>query len=40
MLACCPKDEFTLADTGGYVPNGFDSFLKKGIIEFEKRNNK
>ena len=35
-----PKDEFTLADTGGYVPNGFDSFLKKGIMEFEKRNNK
>ena len=32
-----PIDEFTLADTGGYMPKGFDIFLKNGIIAFEER---
>ena len=29
-----PKDESTLADTGGYIPNGFSSFLEKGNNKF------
>ena len=29
-----PKDESTLADTGGYIPNGFSGFLEKGNNKF------
>lgn len=29
-----PKDESTLVDTGGYVPNGFSDFLEKGMNKF------
>ena len=29
-----PVTESTLADTGGYIPNGFDKFLSKGIENF------
>ncbi len=35
-----PSDESTLADTGGYIPNGFDQFLIEGIESFNlKKNN-
>jgi len=33
-----PKNEQTLVDTGGYVPNGFAEFLKRGVKAFEERN--
>ena len=33
-----PKNEQTLVDTGGYVPNGFADFLKRGVKAFEERN--
>ncbi len=29
-----PIDESTIADTGGYVPNGFDYFLKDGLSTY------
>jgi len=32
-----PADEYTLADTGGYVPNGFADFLIKGISAYTLR---
>ena len=32
-----PQDESTLADTGGYVPNGFENFLKKGISSYNEK---
>lgn len=32
-----PADESTLADTGGYVPNGFAEFLKAGVEEFSRK---
>ena len=32
-----PEDEYTLADTGGYVPNGFADFLIKGISAYALR---
>ena len=32
-----PEDEYTLADTGGYVPNGFADFLIKGISAYTLR---
>ena len=34
-----PADEYTLADTGGYVPNGFADFLIKGISAYTLRKN-
>ena len=34
-----PKDETTLADTGGYIPNGFSNFLEKGMNKFHSSNN-
>ena len=34
-----PKDETTLVDTGGYIPNGFSNFLKKGMNKFHSSNN-
>ena len=33
-----PKDETTLVDTGGYVPNGFSNFLEKGMNKFHSLN--
>jgi thiol:disulfide interchange protein DsbD len=33
-----PSDESTLADTGGYIPKGFDQFLIKGIKSFKQKN--
>ena len=33
-----PKDETTLVDTGGYVPNGFSNFLEKGMNKFHSSN--
>lgn len=33
-----PKDETTLADTGGYIPNGFSNFLEKGMNKFHSSN--
>ena len=35
-----PADEYTLADTGGYVPNGFADFLFEGksAYDLRKRN--
>ena len=29
-----PSNESTLADTGGYIPNGFEHFLKQGISNY------
>ena len=29
-----PENEETLADTGGYIPNGFEDFLVKGVNRF------
>jgi thiol:disulfide interchange protein len=34
-----PKDETTLVDTGGYIPNGFSNFLEKGMNKFHSSNN-
>ena len=33
-----PKDESTLVDTGGYIPNGFSIFLEKGMNKFHTLN--
>ena len=33
-----PVDEFTLADTGGYMPRGFADFLSRGINAYDSRN--
>ena len=33
-----PVDEFTLADTGGYMPRGFADFLSSGITAYDSRN--
>ena len=33
-----PKNESTIADTGGYIPNGFDQFLAKGIEKYQAQN--
>ena len=33
-----PLDEFTLADTGGYMPKGFADFLSSGITAYHSRN--
>lgn len=33
-----PKDETTLVDTGGYIPNGFSNFLEKGMNKFHSSN--
>ena len=33
-----PEDESTIADTGGYVPNGFAEFLSEGVSSFYERN--
>lgn len=33
-----PKDETTLVDTGGYIPNGFSNFLEKGMNKFHSLN--
>ena len=32
-----PEDEYTLVDTGGYIPNGFSDFLIEGISAFDER---
>ena len=32
-----PEDEYTLADTGGYIPRGFEDFLLTGVKAFEER---
>ena len=32
-----PEDEYTLADTGGYIPNGFSDFLFEGLSAFDAR---
>ena len=32
-----PKDESTIADTGGYVPNGFAEFLNKGVSSYYEK---
>ena len=33
-----PSNETTLVDTGGYIPNGFDKFLSKGLEKFNSKN--
>jgi len=33
-----PLDEYTLSDTGGYIPKGFSEFLSSGIKAFYDRN--
>jgi len=33
-----PADEFTLADTGGYMPRGFADFLLSGMTAYNSRN--
>ena len=35
-----PKNESTLVDTGGYIPNGFSEFLERGMNNFNKNKNK
>tara|TARA_B100001175_G_scaffold310880_1_gene314539 strand:- start:745 stop:1017 length:273 start_codon:yes stop_codon:yes gene_type:complete len=32
-----PKDESTIADTGGYVPNGFAEFLNEGVSSYYEK---
>jgi len=32
-----PEDEYTLVDTGGYIPNGFTDFLIEGLSAFDER---
>ena len=32
-----PEDESTIADTGGYVPNGFAEFLSEGVSSYYER---
>jgi len=32
-----PEDESTIADTGGYVPNGFAEFLSEGVSSYFER---
>ena len=32
-----PEDEYTLVDTGGYIPNGFSDFLIEGLSAFDER---
>ena len=32
-----PEDEYTLVDTGGYIPNGFSDFLIEGLSAFDAR---
>jgi thiol:disulfide interchange protein DsbD len=34
-----PKNESTLVDTGGYIPNGFSEFLERGMNNFNKNKN-
>jgi thiol:disulfide interchange protein DsbD len=34
-----PKNESTLVDTGGYIPNGFSKFLERGMNNFNKNKN-
>ena len=33
-----PNTESALADTGGYIPNGFDRFLSKGIKKYYSKD--
>ncbi len=33
-----PNNEITLADTGGYIPNGFAEFLKNGITAYYQKD--
>jgi len=33
-----PSNESTLVDTGGYIPNGFDKFLSRGLEKFNSKN--
>ena len=35
-----PQNESTIADTGGYVPNGFSEFLSKGLSSYYERTKK
>ena len=30
-----PENENTIVDTGGYVPNGFNKFLEKGLKNYQ-----
>ncbi len=32
-----PENESTIADTGGYIPNGFAEFLKNGIVAYQNK---
>ena len=34
-----PKNESTLVDTGGYIPNGISKFLERGMNNFNKNKN-
>ena len=33
-----PSNESTLVDTGGYIPNGFDKLLSRGLEKFNSKN--
>jgi len=33
-----PHNEETIVDTGGYIPNGFEDFLSKGINKYNSSN--
>ena len=33
-VAIDPENEATISDTGGYIPNGFEDFLLKGVERF------
>ena len=35
-----PEDESSLAEIGGYVPNGFDEFLKDGVSAYYEKTGK
>jgi hypothetical protein len=33
-----PHNEETIVDTGGYIPNGFEHFLSRGIEKYINSN--
>ena len=35
-----PQNESTIADTGGYIPNGFAEFLSEGLSSYSERTKK
>ncbi len=34
-----PENESTIVDTGGYIPNGFEDFLLRGLSLYNQNSN-